>query len=266
MNLKRAVHFAKTQGDELQRYRVDFHFNDIGDDEIPLNYYRKRQEATGGFPYDLEPGRPTSTNETAAVLGTLAELDLSKSDVADKAVDYILSIQSRDGSWDEGQEIKTLNPPPWDMPGELNTRLWLTALTAANLVNLEKGDLEAVRRAAGFLLQHRDESGRFKGYAITTWICIPLFSFLKGKDSDIVKGCLEHVEEWAEEETDPGFLVWYLECLTLAGLTLDHPTASNCLEKLGRLQRDDGSFSSVDGDRYVVPNTIGAARFMVLGK
>ena len=163
MDFERAVHFAKTHGDELQRYRVDFHFNDIRDDEIPLNYYRRRQEAKGGFPYDLEPGNLISTNETTGILGMLAELDLSKSDVAKKAIDYILSIQSRDGSWDEGQEIKELNPLPWDKPGELNTRLWLTALTAANLVNLEKGDLEAVMRAADFLLQHRDESGRFQG-------------------------------------------------------------------------------------------------------
>lgn len=266
MNVERALRFARAHGDELQRYRVDFHCKGLRDDRTPLNYYRKRQGPAGEFPYDLEQGNPASTNETTGVMGTLAELDLSKSDVADKAIDYVLSIQSSDGSWDENHEIKKLNPPPWDMPGELMTRIWLTSQTAANLVSLGKGNLEAVKRAADFLLQNRDETGRFSGYRITTWICIPLFSFREGKNSDTVRTCLEHAEKWVEEETDPGFLVWYLECLTSAGLALSHPVASKCLEKLAELQRDDGSFSSVDGDRYVVSNTIGAVRFLASDK
>ncbi|MFQ6129164.1 MAG: hypothetical protein ACE5QW_09725 [Thermoplasmata archaeon] len=153
---------------------------------------------------------------------------------------------------------------PGTLPGELGTKTWLTSQTAANLVYLNRGRLEEVKRAADFLLHHRDENGAYQGLTIATWVYIPLFSFLQGRGSETVRKCLEHAEKWVEKETDPSFLVWYLECLTSAGFSLSHPIASICLEKLISLQREDGSFSSADGDRYVVPTTIRAARFLKL--
>lgn len=82
------------------------------------------------------------------------------------------------------------------MPGELGPKMWLTAQTAANLVYLSKGELKEVERAAKFLLWHRDESGIFKGYTITTWVCVPLFSFLEGKGCEVVSKSLEFAEKW----------------------------------------------------------------------
>ncbi|MFQ6129165.1 MAG: hypothetical protein ACE5QW_09730 [Thermoplasmata archaeon] len=73
---------------------MNFHFNDFRDDSIPLDYYRRKQNPEGGFPYDMKPGSPTSNNETCGVLGVLAELDLADSDAVEKAVEYMLSVQS----------------------------------------------------------------------------------------------------------------------------------------------------------------------------
>lgn len=76
MSIEKAVRFLKLHGDELQKYRAQFHFSNLRDDNVPLNYYRRKQNPDGGFPHDMKHGNPTSNSETCGALGILAELDL----------------------------------------------------------------------------------------------------------------------------------------------------------------------------------------------
>lgn len=111
MNVESAFKFNEGFGNKLERYRARYLFQRVRDDEVPLHYLRRLQNQDGGFPYNLEMGKPSSVNETNGTLGLVAELNLNESDVCRKVVNYLFQIQSPNGSWNENLEISQFNPP-----------------------------------------------------------------------------------------------------------------------------------------------------------
>jgi hypothetical protein len=80
---------------------------------------------------------------------------------------------------------------------------------------------------------------------------------LEGVENETAQKSLELVQGWLEQEdADASFLNWYLQCLSQAKVPKNHPLVQKCLEKLVKLQQKNGSWTSVDGERYIVPTTI----------
>ncbi len=263
MNVESAFKFNEGFGNKLERYRARYLFQRVRDDEVPLHYLRRLQNQDGGFPYNLEMGKPSSVNETNGTLGLVAELNLNESDVCRKVVNYLFQIQSPNGSWNENLEISQFNPPRWDSPDNINTRMWLTGDITVHLVQLGYAESQHVKQACEFLIKHMDEKGKVEGPQIATWIAMAIFGMLEGLESLYVRKALDLVEGWLDEEReDASFLCWYLECLSYAGMPKEHSLVQRCLRKLKTLQDNDGGWKSADGARYNVSTTINALKLL----
>jgi len=261
LNVLKAQRFVEENGTELQKYRLDYLLAKQRDDEVPLRYLRRLQNSDGGFPYGDEEGKLSSINSVSSNLGLMIELGLSDSDVCRKTIDYLMSVQGEDGSWDENEAITQYDPPFWDMPGDLKTAMWLTASILSFLIQLGYGKSEAVRKGVGFLLKHRDEKGKFAGFLHSTWIAVGVFGQLEGIDSDVVRRALSILERnFKLLEDGASDFAWCLESFHVAGMPKEHPLAKMCIDRLTDLQREDGAWTSADGEEYTVAATIGALK------
>jgi len=264
MNVESAFKFVECFGNMLERYRVKYLFQGTRDDEVPLRYVRRLQNEDGGFPYNLELGKPSSVNETSGILSLVAELNLGESDEGQKVIKYLFQAQSLDGSWNESPEISQFNPPRWDDPNNVNTRMWLTGVITVHLIQLGYGESQHVKKACEFLRKHMDEKGKVEGPQIATWIAMAIFGMLEGSGSPCVRKELDLVEGWLDEELeeDASFLCWYLECLSYAGVPREHALVRKCLKKLMTLQGEDGGWKNADGARYNVPTAINTLKLL----
>jgi len=193
MNIETALDFIQKHGNKIDRYRITYLLNERQNDEIPLKDLRNMQNTDGGFPYDLQKDKYSCVSQTCSMLSLIRELDLKKSDVCKKALQFLSKNQKQDGSWDENPRIAGYKPPQWDMSGKIATKTWLTAEIANNLIQLGYNDSEQVRKAAKFLKKNRDEKGKVVGYRIATWIAIPVFAQLKGIENETVQKSLKLV-------------------------------------------------------------------------
>jgi len=188
---------------------------------------------------------------------------LGESDVCQKIVNYLFLVQDPGGSWNENPEISQFNPPRWDSPDNINTRMWLTGDITVHLVLVGYAESQHVRQACEFLQKHMNEKGKVEGPQIATWIAIAIFGMLEGSESLYVRKALDLVEGWLDEEQeDASFLCWYLECLSYAGVPKEHALVQRCLRKLKTLQDNDGGWKSADGTRYNVSTTINALKLL----
>jgi hypothetical protein len=263
MEIEAALRFIQEHGDAIDKYRINYLLNKRRNDEFPLEKLRSVQNGDGGVPYNIEKGKQSSLSETCSALNLINELDLKESDVCKKALNFLFETQQQDGSWDENPKIAEYEPPQWDKPGKLETKTWLTAEIARNLIQLSYRDSKQVKKAAKFLLQNTDENGKVEGYKIATWIALSVLAQLEGIENETVQKSLKLVQEWLEEEdVDASFLNWYLQCLSQVKIPKNHPLVQKCLEKLVKLQQENGSWASVDGERYIVPTTITALKLL----
>jgi len=257
LNVPKAVRFVKANGTTLERYRLHFLLGMERNDEIPLLYLRNLQNKDGGFPYNDKKGKLSCVNVTSSNLSIMIELGLDESEVCKKTVAYLLKIQGKGGSWSENEAIKQYNPPFWDTPNDLKTTLWLTANISNLLIQLGYGNLPEVRRAARFLLKNRDSEGKFAGFLHSTWISIGVFGQMEGSNSEIVAKALKVIEQNIERLKDgAGDFAWCLKCFYVAGIPKENPIVKRCIEELVNSQRNDGAWTSADGEKYTVSTTI----------
>lgn len=263
MRIEKALDYIRKHGNPMDKYRVEYLLNKRSDDAIPLKYLEDIQNEDGGFPHNLEKGKHSDVSETCSMLDLIYELELGKHDVCKRAVQFLFENQREDGSWDENPRILEYNPPSWDTPGKLETKTWLTGEVANNLIQLGHRDSEQVKRAVEFLKGIIDENGKVTGYKIATWITTSVIAQLEGIENNTAQKSLNLIQEWLQvEDTDASFLNWYLACLLKAKIAKDHPLVQECLDKLLGLQQENGSWTSVDGERYTVPTTITSLRLL----
>jgi len=257
MNISNAISFVEANGTSLEKYRLRFLLDKERNDEIPLQHLRNLQNKDGGFPYKDEKGKVSCVNSTSNCLSLLLELQLDRSDVCKKTVEYLFQVQGKDGGWSENEAIMQYNPPFWDLPNDLKTTVWLTANITNFLIQLGYGNSSAVQKAVGFLLKHRDKEGKFFGFLHTTWISIGVFGQLEGSNCDIVKGALAVIEQNFEKLMGgAGDFAWCLECFYVAGLHKENPVVKRCIEESVHLQQENGAWKSADGEEFTVSTTI----------
>ena len=262
MDVQKAIRFVEENGTDLEKYRLNYLLGER-DDEVPLGYLKGIQNDDGGFPFNNERGKLSSVNFTSVNLSLMIELGLTGLDVCGKTLEYLMSIQGEDGSWDENQAINQYNPPFWNIPGDLKTKMWLTATITNHLIQLGYGESEAVRRATEFLLKNRDEEGKFAGFLHSTWISVGVFGQLEGPDSEVVKQALKVIERNINRMEDGASdFIWCLESFYVAGLSKDVPVVKRCVDRVIELQREDGAWASGDGEKYAVSNTINALKVL----
>ncbi len=261
MDVEKAMSFVEENGTELEKYRLNVLLSKDRDDEVPLGYLKELQNDDGGFAYNGEKGKLSSANSTSVNLSLMIELGLTESEVCKRTIEYIMQVQGKDGSWDENPAINQYNPPFWNIPADLKTRMWLTASILNHLIQLGHRRSETIRKGTLFLLKNREEDGKFVGYLHSTWLSIGVFGQLEGVNSEVVKNALKVMDQNIERIVDgPSALIWCLECFHVAGISKDNPMVKRCIDKVIKHQRQDGAWASDDEKKYDVSTTINALR------
>ena len=263
MDVEKAIRFVEDNGTELEKYRLSYLLGKKRDNEVPLGYLRRIQNVDGGFPYENEKGKASCILSTSANLGLMIELGLADSGICKKTVEYLLRVQGRDGGWNENDEVKQYNPPFWDLPGDLKTKMWLTADVCNHLIQLGFIESKLVEKATEFLLKNKDAKGKFAGFLHSTWISVAVFGQLKGSNSEVVKKALKVIEQNINRIEDGATdFIWCLECFHAAGVSKDTSIVKKCIDRVIELQRENGAWTSADEDKYAVSTTIDALRVL----
>lgn len=262
MNIEKAIAFVTARGDPIQIGRMSSVLWGQRQSSSAMKRLYGMQDEDGG--YSMEKGGLSTVCTTVNVMSWLDDLRIRSGPLVDRAVEFLKQHQKNDGGWDEVEAIKKTNPPPFLVPGEIQTRVWLTACCAHWLMRF--GCIEPPGSKGcpvDFLLKHRERSGLLKGYLRATWDSLVLFSYRPGSDSSEFGETLRAIDaSFAPSEWEGSNLAWLLTCLKDAELPNDHPLVRRALEELAQKQRTDGSWSSEDGEKLAVSATVDALRVL----
>jgi hypothetical protein len=260
MNIERAIACVQARGNAVERARLAAILWDEPPPEAVLRELAALQRPDGGFAYWVRG--VSNVCDTAYVLEWFDDLQVHQGPIVDPACRFLLDRQQEDGSWDEVEAVRALNPPEWMMPGRIETRVWLTAYCAHMLIRLGYAEAEGTTCPTDFLLAHCDERGRLAGYLRATWMALPMLAFYPGPDSEPFHRALAVVEAAYSPDWEGAYLAWLLRCLRDAGLGADHPLVAQSLADLERRQRPDGSWAPEEneGEAQAVNATVEALR------
>lgn len=264
MIIEKSIAFIEARGSDLEKVRLHCILHGICPPAEVCQRLFALQNTDGGFPFGMQPGNLSTINDTTVALWWLEELGLVNSPIAGCAIDYLLATQQADGSWDEDPRTVQQDLPPWIKPGDLHTRMYLTAYAAYWLAIAEKRSSPAFREALHFMIRNQDEAGKFVGYLHTTWIATSVCLMAGNRYASIAGQGLRALSSRSFAEWEDSQLAWALDCLTKGGLPCSHPFVEACLNQLFHRQKGDGSWASEDGEASAVSATIQALKVLKL--
>ena len=262
VDLRKTTVFVKSLGDEILKARLEAIIKGRRPRRRILEKIQQMRKTDGGFAFWEED--VSSITTTLNVVGWLDDLSLRDGPVVDETFDFLLSHQQEDGGWDEIAEVRDVEPLPYMMPGELNTRIWLTACCAHWFIRFGRAEPPGAKGCpAEFLMQHVIPSGLISGYLYASWDALVMFNYHPGSKSDVFRNLLTEVRERLDpDEHDATDLAWLLRCLRDIDLSVEDDLVSRAINTLMSMQRPDGSWSSSEGERYIGMTTIDAIRVL----
>jgi hypothetical protein len=261
-DISRARDFVNSHGDIIERARLKrIMFNNSPQDDV-LETMAKMQHPDGGFSYWLPDKNTSTVCDTAYILGWFDDLSVRNSPIVDAAINFLLKHQKEDGGWDEVPGLENLEIPEFLIPGQIRTRVWLTAYCAHWLLLFGCDDmLEGKTCPVEYLISKRESSGKLIGYQRATWDALPVFLHFFDLGLEPFGQAMRVVEKELQPERWPAsYTVWLLRCLRDCGLPTSHPIVKSCLDVLVTSQRSDGSWQPEDAERYAPSATVDVVR------
>jgi len=262
MNITSAIDSVEKHGKPLEKARLNDNLYETIPNATVLLPFLQLQNTDGGFPFGLMPGRLSMVDTTLTALWWLDELGMLNSVTADLTLEYLITAQKEDGGWDEDPAVSQYELPPWITPGDLRSRLYLSAYAAFWLAVRDGQKLPAFQKALSFLLKGQESSGRLYGYLHSTWIGASALFMAEERYRSAADRCVMALmkipfSEWADSQ-----IAWALDCLSHANLEANHLFIAQGLEALYRRQGADGSWASEDGEAFSVSATIQVIRVL----
>ena len=253
INVAKAVQFVHDSKDPILSVMASFVAGKVSTRKV-LSTLKTYQRADGGWTKtdkDFQ-GDLSVISTTWVALQWLLWIGAGDSTQLKKTVAFLRNTPRADGSWDEPDEIKQYDPPPWMLPGRYENQLWLTSAVCCKLKELGREQDVDFDRALDFLRKGWDGS-RFPVFVHTHWMAMPLFYLQNtGSDADeqITLGCKRFLyEAIVSGQVDSGdFISIAYASLLAEGIAGDlHETA---LKAVYRNQLDDGGWKTDYGDKH----------------
>jgi hypothetical protein len=262
MELTKSIHYIEENGSDLEKARLHQILYDMKPESEVVRPFVELQNRDGGFPLNKVKGVRSTVNDTLNALWWMEELGMLGSPAADQAMDYLFEAQQEDGGWDEDPGLAQDDLPPWILPGDPRTRLYLTAYAAYWLTLKGYGSFPAFQNAILFIYEHLNERDGFRGFLHTTWIAASVFFMAGYPYGEAARAGLQILidkpfSEWADSQ-----IAWALDCLGKAGLSQEEPFIDIGIKELPRRHSSDGSWSSEDGAAFAVSATISALKVL----
>ncbi|MBA3045398.1 MAG: terpene cyclase/mutase family protein [Candidatus Thermoplasmatota archaeon] len=253
MDVEKAIEFVRMRGNELDRARLSHALGeDFNTDEI-IDGFSRIQNPDGGFPYGDRKGFPSCLSNTAMALHVLLELNLVDSEPAGRAIDFFQGMRKDNGTWEENPKIMPLDPPFWDMPGDDDTTIWITADIADVM---QRAGRNVTNETLAFLKSQQEADGRFKGYYHTTWIALSLFGKNGLADDKVFSRALAYLESVDLNDWDISCVAWCLDCMNRGGVGKDAPLRTRLMYLILDTQEQDGSWPSDGGEQLKIRDSI----------
>lgn len=170
IDLDRALEFVRTQGNALDRVRLQAFRHEAFDPEPALKDFVKYQNEDGGWAHGLEPdytGTISTVSTSVQAIRMLCELGLTSHPVFLRTVSFITIMQRSDGAWDEDAILYAHKAPKRLWP----TRRWTvwsaTVDAIAGLIRGGFGDSREVEWSRKFLASDEDLVEEIWGQGLT---------------------------------------------------------------------------------------------------
>jgi len=244
MNFTKAIEFVRKMGSEEEIERLECILEGRKPKLRFIEELRRLQNPDGGFPLQMEKGKPSTLMNSAVVLVRLEEFNSLQIDIVKKIISFFFAKQSKDGSWNEDENILPYNPPPWMNPKDIRVKILSTAYTGFWLAKLNYSKDDRIKKACDFLIKYRKENGAFEGFKHTTWIASSFFAMIYGKRCKVTREGLKFLAKIPEDQWIPSQIAWLLWCLNSANFTKNNKYVKHFLNLLLKTQNPDGSFGS----------------------
>ena len=258
----KAIDYVKEHGDTIEKNRLNCILLNTPATTSIKNKLKKMQNPDGGFSYWTKEF--STVSDTIYILSWLDDLQIHTGKIVDYAFDFLISHQQPDGGWDEVGAMEDAGKSSDIIPGEVETRAFLTAYCAHWFVRFGRAEPPEARGCPmEFLKTCRKPSGLILDDLQATWDSLVLFSFYPGATSQLFNDTLEVIEKKFSPDTWKGSKVAYLLCcLRDSGLEAYHPFVNLCTDELIQKQQEDGSWESEYGAKHATDATISALRVL----
>ena len=264
VGLDKAISYVRSCGDLIENSRLDCILWGKPPGKSVLQKLEGMQNPDGGFSYWLKETKISTVLDTIYILHWFDDLSIKQGPLVDGAIDFIFNHHNEDGSWDEVEDVVNFDPPPFQLPGKIENRVWLSANCAHWLMLFGHAESPKCRGCpVDFLLDSREPDGRLTGYLRATWDCLPVFARYPEDDREPFQKALAATErEFAPQDWEGSYLVWLIRCLRDARMESGHDLVHRSLSELVQKQRPDGSWNSEDGEEYSANATVEALRVL----
>ncbi|MFX1312394.1 MAG: prenyltransferase/squalene oxidase repeat-containing protein [Promethearchaeota archaeon] len=246
MEIEKSIKFIRKNGNIIEKARLEAILWDKKPGIEVFEEIALFQKTDGGFSYWVK--EISNITDTCYILEWFDDLKIYRGPIVDLACRFLLDRQSSDGGWDEVKGVTSYNPPEWMIPGQIETRVWLTAYCAHILIRFGYAEAEDTYCPTNFLIANCDKSGRMKGYLRATWLALPMLAFYSGDDPKIFNMAVKVVEDNFSNDWRGGYIAWLINCLKDAGLKINHSLVSLALSEVIRKQNLDGSWDPEEGE------------------
>jgi prenyltransferase beta subunit len=126
IEIEKAITFVERNGTSLEIARLEAVLGKGHKNDSVLNQIKELQNSDGGF--NLQIGAKSSISDTGFILTWLSDLKCLQSEVTQKAIKYLESVQNENGSWNE-KVNSTDDTPEWRESNNHKAILYQTANT-----------------------------------------------------------------------------------------------------------------------------------------
>ena len=259
MNLEAALAFIRNEGNTVERARLKYLLNNDPASPEAVSSLLAGQCSDGGWA-PLWATDYSSLDATCFRLTQAEQMGLTNSETAIAEAARFLSRRQRpDGSWEEDKSVASV-VPPWAEPGDLASRLYLTANCGFWLAVLT-GTNETTLSAASYLQTHLDETGSLPASWQAHWLAGGLWYRLNWREP--AQRVLTRLDQQLPD-LPASNLAWLIITLLGAGILSVHPLVKSAASLLQDCQAPDGRWPSEDGPKWDVHSTVEALRALRL--